>query len=171
MVPPLACALGGLARPFARSPVPPDRPETCENHRETTKIIGTRPKTTKIDQNHGQTTKNALARSPVAKSGPVAGKATHERDSITDASVRVDAPTTARQRAEGPRLMITENTHTMHTHNAHTQCTHTMQAQYPRCTASLDFPPPDRRSPYRARGPGLPKVSQSIPCSVLQLGT
>ncbi len=28
----LACALGGLARPFARSPVPPDRPETRKNH-------------------------------------------------------------------------------------------------------------------------------------------
>ncbi len=35
----LACALGGLARPFAR---PPDRPETCENHRKSTKIIGKR---------------------------------------------------------------------------------------------------------------------------------
>ena len=43
----LACALGGLARPFARSPVPPvppDRPETCENHRKTTKIDRILPK-------------------------------------------------------------------------------------------------------------------------------
>ncbi len=64
----LACALGGLARPFAR---PPDRPETCENLGETTKITGKRPKTNQIYQNHRKTTKNALARSPVAKSGPV----------------------------------------------------------------------------------------------------
>ena len=45
--------VGSPVRPFAR---PPDRPETCENHRKTTKIIGKRPKTTKIYQNHRKTT-------------------------------------------------------------------------------------------------------------------
>ncbi len=98
-------------RPFAR---PPDRPETCENHGKTSKLIGKVPQTTKIYQHHEKTakhallgrvwgglggvltwlllfcggfvrffggpfwpykahkktTKNALARSPVAKSGP-----------------------------------------------------------------------------------------------------
>jgi hypothetical protein len=65
--PKLACALGGLARPFAR---PPDRPETSENDRNTTESMGKRPKTIKIYQNHKKTIKIALARSPVAKSGP-----------------------------------------------------------------------------------------------------
>ena len=59
--------VGSPVRPFAR---PPDRPETCENQRKTTKIIGQRPTTTKNYQNHRKTTKNALARSPVAKGGP-----------------------------------------------------------------------------------------------------
>ncbi len=72
----LACALGGVGspvRPFAR---PPDRPETCENHKKTTKIIGKLPKTIKIYKNHRKTSKIALARSPVAKSGPA--KASHD---------------------------------------------------------------------------------------------
>ncbi len=60
--------VGSPVHPFAR---PPDWPETCENQRKTSKIIGQLPKTTKIHQNHRKTTKNALARSPVAKSGPV----------------------------------------------------------------------------------------------------
>ena len=59
--------VGSPVRPFAR---PPDRPETCENLRKTAKIIGKRPKTTKIYRNLRKTTKIALARSPVAKSGP-----------------------------------------------------------------------------------------------------
>jgi len=39
----MACALGALARPFARSPVvarPPDRPETCTNQTISTRIMG-----------------------------------------------------------------------------------------------------------------------------------
>ncbi len=54
-------------RPFGH---PPDRPETCENLKKTTDIIGKPPKTTKIYQNHKKTTTIALARSPVAQSGP-----------------------------------------------------------------------------------------------------
>jgi hypothetical protein len=60
--------VGSPARPLAR---PSDRPETCENHKDTTKIIGKLTKTIKTYQNHRETTQNALARSPVAKHGPV----------------------------------------------------------------------------------------------------
>ncbi len=59
--------VGSPVRPFAR---PPDRTETCENHGKTIKIIRKRPKTTKIYRNLKKTTKIALARSPVAESGP-----------------------------------------------------------------------------------------------------
>lgn len=52
----LACALGGVARPFARSPLPPDRPKTCQNQRKTTKI--------------DLVLRTTLARSPVAESEP-----------------------------------------------------------------------------------------------------
>ncbi len=64
--------VGSPVRPFAR---PPDRPETCENPRATTKITGKRSKTTESYQNHKKTTKNALARAPVAKRGPVTRRA------------------------------------------------------------------------------------------------
>ncbi len=69
--------VGSTVRPFAR---PPDRPETCENHTKTTKIIGKLSTTTKFDQHQGETTKNALARSPVAKGGPATWRRSEPND-------------------------------------------------------------------------------------------
>jgi hypothetical protein len=64
----LACALRGLARPFARSPVPRTGRKRAKTFLENDQI---HRKTTNNYQNLKKTTKIALARSPVAKGGPV----------------------------------------------------------------------------------------------------
>ncbi len=65
----LACALGGVGspvRPFAR---PPDRPETCENHKKTTEILEKQPKTTKTYHTIGKRPKSPSPVRPSLRAG------------------------------------------------------------------------------------------------------